>query len=515
MSRINSRWLLTLCLVVIHTSARADSPSFLPSFYEAATKIDGQTLPLVSEGVENGVNQAIFASPGGSNAIFMGQVPCDRTNCAALFNANIRRHAQSLESHNGEFLNLVQHEYASTWQDNGASYVEIVLEVPDAIIVWKSVTKASLPASDAESLATIRSLTDRHRFEIARSQGNIDRGLWAEAGYRYANDLFRDGSDEAALEVLRQVVAWAPFHLDAHLSLAEHTRNDATRRASALAVWENAEDPELSHRAGKLLMRSAPNRQSLPLIERNMQGLQLVLIPLPPCDIRLQEAAGKLYSDSLKIPIRIARLPTDWVWDTPDRVFRERDIQKLLQSNSARMLNFDKWIIDDYSAAVSALAANADPLTRYQFQSFLREIEGKPGQYDVATYVPRFARTLEPYFSGDKQTMFVGVTGANIFAGDANYVFSTGAIEPTRAASILSYAVMEASMSGAQYQSRGRLAERLAKEMVPASLKQLQIPRPADPRDPYSYSNGVARLDQKTMRLSEQTRTALDAFRDR
>ena len=64
-----------------------------------------------------------------------------------------------------------------------------------------------------------------------------------------------------------------------------------------------------------------------------------------------------------------------------------------------------------------------------------------------------------------------------------------------------------------EYESRRRLIERIAKELVPASLKQLGIPRPLDPGDPYSYANGVKRLDQKTLVLSGPTKDALKTFR--
>jgi hypothetical protein len=72
---------------------------------------------------------------------------------------------------------------------------------------------------------------------------------------------------------------------------------------------------------------------------------------------------------------------------------------------------------------------------------------------------------------------------------------------------------MLAKTLGEPIPSRRRLTERLAKEMVPASFKALRIPRPTDPTDPYSYSSGVDRLDQKTLTLSPATRKALDELR--
>jgi hypothetical protein len=68
-------------------------------------------------------------------------------------------------------------------------------------------------------------------------------------------------------------------------------------------------------------------------------------------------------------------------------------------------------------------------------------------------------------------------------------------------------------MTGEPFESRKRAAQRLAKELVPAALKQLEIARPADPSDPYSYADGLQRLDEKSLTLSTSTREALDRFR--
>jgi hypothetical protein len=68
-------------------------------------------------------------------------------------------------------------------------------------------------------------------------------------------------------------------------------------------------------------------------------------------------------------------------------------------------------------------------------------------------------------------------------------------------------------MTGEALESRKRAAQRLAKELVPAALKQLEIARPADPSDPYSYADGLQRLDEKSLTLSTSTSEALYKFR--
>lgn len=146
-------------------------------------------------------------------------------------------------------------------------------------------------------------------------------------------------------------------------------------------------------------------------------------------------------------------------------------------------------------------------------QEFIGKLDKRSAQYKVEPYADRFVELLAAYRSADARTMYVGVTELNIFGGDANFVFSYFVGRQGAGASILSYSMMTAKTLGEPFESRARLVERIAKELVPASLKALNIPRATDPTDPYSYSDGVERLSQKTLTLSPSTREALDKFR--
>jgi hypothetical protein len=109
--------------------------------------------------------------------------------------------------------------------------------------------------------------------------------------------------------------------------------------------------------------------------------------------------------------------------------------------------------------------------------------------------------------------MFVGVSGQDIYSGDANFLFSGTTVVEGNLVSLLSYARMQKAATGESFESRKRVVQRLAKELVSAALKQLQIARPADPSDPYSYSDGLQRLEEKSLALSTSTREALGKFR--
>jgi len=142
------------------------------------------------------------------------------------------------------------------------------------------------------------------------------------------------------------------------------------------------------------------------------------------------------------------------------------------------------------------------------------QINEENGQYSVDIYLNRFLNIIKKYRSFDVLTMYVGITGVNIYSGDNNYLFSLYATDRNKVqGSFLSYYMMQASNLSEEYESGKRLVERIAKELVPASLKSLNIPRSTDPTCPYSYSSGVSRLDQKTLILSEEVKNMIEKMK--
>jgi hypothetical protein len=497
---------------MLAASSHAGLPPFLPSFYEDALKVDGWPLRLDSQGEKDGVRHAWFVSADGGVGVAVEQVPCERQHCDALFDQNLRQHNERMASQGGEFRSVSTAEYVAAWSADGKSYLVVFAKVPKSVVAWVRVAKEGRKVADDPWIAGIRSVMNRQRYEEAVPLGNVDFGRWARDSHRYAQDLLARGKADEAGAVLGQVITWAPFLYEAHLDFAETTRNLTAARASALAVWDNAESPALIARAVRFLGNTEPQLSAVPVLEPGLSGLQVVLVPLPPCDLRLLEEAGRLYSANLQVPVRIARLPGDWTWGAPDRVFRERDLQGTILKAAGRPVDFAGWTKDRYAKELEAAAAKDEPLSRHQIRSFLADFSDKPGQYRAKPHVDRLIDLVAP-FRTDRRTMVVGVTAADIYGGDANYLFSGAAAKNGAWAGILSYARMQASMLGEPYESRKRLAERLAKELVPASLKQLEIPRAVDPTDPYSYSEGAERLAQKTLTLSTPTRDALDRFR--
>jgi len=493
-------------------TAAPTAPSFLPSYYSDVLKIDGRPLELVSQDEKEGVKVAMYKSASGDVLLNVEQIICDRPRCEAFYEQTLKAQNDKLTPLDAQFLSGSNAEFSVAWNEKSMRFLRYVAKVPKAFLSWTWITHTKKPIRDEGHLVALRRALNHQRYDEAIQMDNVEIGRWAKEIHQHARDLISEGKTEEAVAVLQQVITWSPTSFDAQLDFAEKTRDPAAARASAQAVWDNAENPEFAARASKLL--GFRERAPMPVLEAGLRGLQLVLIPIAPCDERLLEEAGRLYSESFKVPVRIARLPNAWQWGQPDRVYREREIRSLIQHKSSKPIDFGGWTKDMYANRLATTTTKEDALSRFRVRTFLEEFTDKPGQYRAEPYVDRLIDRVAPLRSDDRRTMIVGVTEADIFSGDTNFIFSGAASKNGNWAGILSYARMQAASLNEPYESRKRLTERLAKELVPASLKQLGIPRPTDPADPYSYSSGTERLAQKTLTLSAPTREALDRFRN-
>lgn len=504
---------LGMATFVLTASAMPVVPSFLPTHYSDPLKINDKPLKLVAQNSKSDIKLAEYKNADGSVLLKIEQINCDRPRCEMFYQQTLGEQNKLVTHRKGQFLSVSPTEFSTEWKIGSKTYLQYVATVPKALMRWTWNTKSSQASNNDSLLSPLRRALNQQRFDEAIQINNVEVGHWAKEIHQYGRDLLAQGKTEPAMTVLRHVVNWSPNSFDAQLDLAESIKEAAIVRASAQAVWDNAENPLLLGRAALLLGRKEAEISALPVLEGEIKGLQVILIPLPPCDIRLTEEAARLYSDSLKVPVRIVRLPDPWQWGIPDRLYRERDMQNLLLRKSQKPIDFTGWTQARYAQKIIEATTKDDALSRFQIRMFLQAHEGKPPQYRAEPYIEHLINKVMPFYGNDRRTMIVGVTQADIFSGDTNFLFSQGASRNGLGVSILSYARMEATALGQAYESRKQLAERLAKELVPASLKLLDIPRPTDPTDPYSYSSGTDRLVQKTMNLSAPTREALDRFR--
>lgn len=489
------------------------APVGLPDYFRPAIEIGGRKLAHVGRDTKDGVVSDRYASADHRVNLLVERIDCDDVRCLAMFD-NARNYLNGvLGASGGRFRTVTTSDLRTENVEAGIASTTFVFRLPTALQFWTIETPAPSTLDIDDYFEQVTAMVDRQRYQQARAEGNVVVGRWGPEIHRHARRLLRAGATDEAVGVLATLLPSAPTNYEAQIDFATHSKDKAAVQRSAAAVLNGTEDGVLYAAAQRLLGQRSLVPEEVPLLEMGLTGLQLVLIPLPPCDLSLLEAAAKVYETITQVPTRIRRLPVAWALGQPERVPDQRRLQQAIIQARGTDVDFTGWTRERYASELLSSFGGADPLRRHFVELHLQNLSGQPGQYEAEPRLAWLSEALAPYRSADRRTMFVGVTAVGLYLGNANYVFSGHIMPPTGGVSILSYDRMTAKALGAPFQSRRRLVERIAKELVPASLKSLSIPRPADPTDPYSYADSVERLDQKSLTLSPPVKEALDQFR--
>lgn len=503
---------MVVAVFLINTVVAANGeqmPSFLSNYYSPIL----EDMVFVANSMGNNEEQFVYQSKDKSLTVSIDYFKSDRPNTKAILN-NIAFYVNNeLRSKEGEFKNVSEKEiYAEIHKNQFDSFI-YAYGSPGAVYVWTYTTTQNKNNDIENNINLIKSLANRQRYETALSEGNVSMGLWGPEIYNYASQLFETGKTEEGLSVLKNLLATSPFTFRAHIDLVEKTKNKEDANKSARIVLKNAEAEKLIDKAAAYLGDNPQGLETISTLDKNETGLQLILIPLTPCNQWLLKESAKLYEKITGVPVKIRRLKEQWTLGKPDRIYQQRTAQDILMKLNKTNIDFASWNKQKYVAELLKAAESEDALSKYYVKDFVNKIDKETGQFQIDSYLDWFSRTLEKYRGSDDRTMYVGITGINIYSGDTNYIFSQHTAREESQTSILSYYMMLAESLSEEYESRNRLTERIAKELVPASLKSLKIPRSSDPTCPYSYSSGVSRLDQKTLTLSEPVKNELEKIR--
>jgi hypothetical protein len=199
--------------------------------------------------------------------------------------------------------------------------------LPSSVQIWAYSTLETESDLISPKFEMIRGFTNRSRYAEAISAGNVSMGHWGEQIYDYATQLFEQGNKTEALKVLKHLLATSPFNYEAHMTFIKNTSDTDQAKNSASIVFKNAEDGGLIEQAAKYMGKDISDINSLPLLRRKEKGLQLILIPLSPCNPWLLEEAATTFQHITAVPVKIRRLKEDWAWVSEDRIANQRMIQ--------------------------------------------------------------------------------------------------------------------------------------------------------------------------------------------
>ncbi|MDI6743190.1 MAG: hypothetical protein QMD11_10700, partial [Smithella sp.] len=512
------QFLIVLAMVLFFTQAKAadpETPSFLPQYFAPAFTINGHVFKMINHSEKEGVEQFLYFTDDKSLTLLVENIRCDRPRATAIFRNVIINLNDRMKSKAGDFLEINSNDICAKVREDGKDKTVFVYVVPTAVQIWTYVEKSGENRKMESQFKIIKSFINRQRYSEAKGE-NVAMGLWGDAIYEYAQELLHKKNYKEAVEVLGQIIATSPYNFKAHIDFIENTADLKAAVNSAKVILKISESPELTIRAAKFLDKKIAFFDSIPFLDKYEMGLQVILIPLLPCDVSLLDEVSETYQKITSIPVKIRRIKESWQWGLPDRIPFERVAQKTLVELKGEDVIFTGYDKEKYIEEIRKAAETKDALVKYYTNKLTSRIKEGEGQYYADTYLNRFLTIIEKYRSFDKNTIYVGITGANIYSGDNNYLFSLYAETGNKfRGSILSYYMMQASNLSEDYESRKRLVERIAKELVPASLKSVNIPRSTDPTCPYSYSSGVARLDEKTLVLSEEVKNAIEKLKSK
>jgi predicted Zn-dependent protease len=484
------------------TNSLCEFPVFLsPVFKPLLNEYGLSTVHIMSTGH---VQTVKFSTPDGDLTLEVTHGVCAYPQKIPFFKNILGSVSKVVSTNTGCFVGISETEFEALFSsDAGASNQVFGFVLPAAVQVWEfsSATGRRIPFD------RLLPLVNQYRYMEALQSGNVEMGHWGGQVYDYATWLLENGEKEKAVSVLKEHLKTVPFNYRAHVDFFLNAKDSVSASNSARVVYGNAEDQLLVEKAEDFLQEKKKTIADFPLLESGESGLQLILLPLPPCNPWLLEPAAQVFEEITGIPTKVCRLKSDWVWENPDRVSRQRDIQEMLSSTKQNPIDFNGWTKERYVTELKNIAEAGNALTKYYIGQWIKSVEKEPGQYLIDPYLLRLSDQLATIRSKDFRTMYVGVTEANIYSGDNRYLFSQGYTDGGSRISIFSYYMMQG------VQNRSLLIERIGKELVPAALKQLGIERSVDPACPYSYANGVDRLDQKTRELSAPVKDALNRLR--
>lgn len=503
--------LITPCAAEPPESLARELPAFLMPYYRDAFDLAAKGMVLSQQNKKDSLSTYVYARPDGAASFVLENFGCERDRCQVLYDNAVKYFDKLATGNAGGFLQATPTEFALRWKVGSDENVLVAAKLPSSVLFATHAARSGFGLDTPAFVAKFGSAVNRQRYDEALLMDQVQMGLWSVQVHALARELIQDGKPDEALVVLKNLVAAAPFDYQAHIEILENARNSAGTRDSATVVYENAEDTSLTAKAEPYLGYKEPEISELSPIAKDEGGLHVVLIVLPSCDLRIARDAALLYEKITGITVRLSRLTedADMKFGEPDRIPDQRRIQQVIIQKLGPTVDFKAWDLDRYKMELLKTVEQASALARFSMEAFVTKLRDRPGQYDAGVYAGRLGSIVARYSPQDNRTIYVGLTSRDIFLGDTNYVFSAGG----STVSLLSYSRMTSRMTGERYESRKRLVERLAKQLVPATLAKLGIPRPADPTDPYSYADSVERIDQKSLTLSGPTKAALDKFR--
>lgn len=390
--------------------------------------------------------------------------------------------------------------------------VNLIYGTPEGSYLWEYKIPNTFNSDHEKYIAAITLVAREHQYDVALKYGNVVMGRWGNPVHEFAR-LLVNKNTQVAQKVYKKLLQTSPSNYEAQMEYTSITKNLEEAKQSAQIVARDAEEENLLNAAAKILKKDIPAISSYPLLSKKDNGLKVILLPLEPCNPWLIDEIAKNYKKITTIPVVIRKLPINWTVPEPSRSTYRPYLERIASNIWKTKSDFSDWPLSKLKDEIMKEAKNEGSQAVTNINQIFKKMGEEGYQWDADPIMGWLSQAIVPYFSKDPNTMVVGITELDIFSGETNFVFSVYGGLNDSPVSILSYAKMRAKLTG-ESQSRKRLTERSAKELVPASLKKLGIARSMDPSCPYSYSSGLQRLEEKSTNLSEPVKKEIERIKN-
>jgi predicted Zn-dependent protease len=349
--------------------------------------------------------------------------------------------------------------------------------------------------------------------EVLRDPDNINAGKNAGRVFEAAHALLKAGDRKGALGYFQRGLQLSPWRLEEQLAYADLLKEDGREKEAvsiAEMVDERAESDEQSIHARKLAGKPpAPPPAAPDAARTNKPWICLVQIGhvnqvvLGETMKKLQDTLGIpvfLHPDTAEVGKPHRSALSRWVrtqispkikWDSPPG-------QAFLRS-----LGVDTPAEVKPSQLVKALISDLRLGGREEDARGLEEnaefFRAHDQQWDAGVFADYGFRAAEgtPHL---EQAMVFGITEADLYSDDNNYVFGTALTGARKG--VVSYARYQATFFG-EPPDRTRLVSRMHKLLLSTLGSSLNIPRPTDPTSARAYPASLAEHDAKSEYMSE------------
>ncbi|MEO1079772.1 MAG: hypothetical protein AAFY29_09470 [Pseudomonadota bacterium] len=191
------------------------------------------------------------------------------------------------------------------------------------------------------------------------------------------------------------------------------------------------------------------------------------------------------------------KLKDGLVWDHP---YVQQQMRSLsIESRAAATVDETLELL----ARITVAQGQDDP--RPSFPALKQQVQAQDQQWDADQLLTDI-QELSP--DRDNVTV-IGVTQADIYSGDSNFVFGLAHIGTGRA--LVSTKRFEAQFNR-ERENQQRFLDRLHKQLLSSIGFAFGIPRPTDPRSARSYPSGLADHDLKGTWLAREDLEAFEQF---